>query len=509
MNQAIASIIKGHIEGLDFVDKIAGLTSVLTFDITATEKATGTKSTVQKSFPVACCVSNAQCVKDGMYEELMPNSIYDTVIYFEDGGVTKEKTESNWIYYRSTLRLVCWINVAKILGDDCNDGTACTLSSHLIVEIIRALPKFPAHHSPFNHVFSEITNQLIRSPSIFSAYTYDEKHSQYLMYPYDYFALDISTAFAVCLTGTGVYDSDCGHNTGDVLAAPVAVAGSGVGGNDFTANWNAVTGASGYTIDVSDDAGFTDFVSKDVRLGNVLTVAITGLAENTNYYYRVRAYNDYTESGNSNVITVVLMTTDADGNIYTSVIIGTQEWLIENLKTTKYRDGTPIPYITLAADWITEDGTLGHNGAYCPYNNDPLNIPVYGLLYNWFAVDNIKGLAPTGWRIATSADYSTLHTFIGGIAVAGGKLKEMGITHWTTPNTGATDDYGFKSVPSGMRAYDTGGFNSIKNTCYIWSATATGVPTATMITMIYDGITSSPAAINKKYGMSIRCMRNI
>ncbi len=203
MNQAIADIIKGHIEGLDFVDKIAGLTSVLTFDIK------GPEGVVQKTVPVACCVSACDCI-DGAYNDLMPNSNYKTVIYFEDNGISFDRYESKWKYYTSNLRLVCWINIEKLTSAEiCKCESPCTYSAHIIAEIIRALPTFPENHSPFDHVYSEITGQLVRNPAIFSAYTYDEKHSQYLMAPYDYFALTIETKFAVCLSGTAVYDASC------------------------------------------------------------------------------------------------------------------------------------------------------------------------------------------------------------------------------------------------------------------------------------------------------------
>ena len=203
MNQAIASIIKGHIEDLDFVDKIAGLTAVTYFEVRDKDG-----NMAEKSYPIACCVTAEDC-KDGAYNELMPDSKYKTVIYFEDRGISFVRKEGHWKYYQSNIRLVCWINVADILEDDCKKGTSCTLSAHLIAEIIRALPEFPENHDPFDFVYSEVVNQDIRSNAIFSAYSYDEKHSQYLMYPYDYFALDIQTQFAICLKGTSVYDSGC------------------------------------------------------------------------------------------------------------------------------------------------------------------------------------------------------------------------------------------------------------------------------------------------------------
>ena len=204
MNQAIADIIKGHIEDLDFVDKIAGLTSAATFVIKGKEN-----EEAEKTVPIACCVTADDC-KEGAYNDLMPDSRYKTVIYFEDEGVSFERAEGKWKYYTSDLRLVCWINVARVLADCCKTGQACTLAAHLIAEIIRVLPDFPENHSPFDHVYSEVTGQVARTNSIFSAYTYDEKHSQYLMYPYDYFALSINTKFAICLDGTSTYDSDCG-----------------------------------------------------------------------------------------------------------------------------------------------------------------------------------------------------------------------------------------------------------------------------------------------------------
>ena len=199
MNQAIADIIKGHIEDLDFVDKIAGLTAALTFDIRGPDN-----TVVQKTVPVACCVTAEDC-KDGAYNDLMPNSEYNTVIYFEDGGINYERSESNWKYYRSTLRLICWINIEKIFQSSCKSESPCTHAAHIVAEIIRALPSFPETHFPFDKVYSEVTSQAVRNPSIFGAYTYDEKHSQYLMAPYDYFSLTIETTFAICLSSTDVY----------------------------------------------------------------------------------------------------------------------------------------------------------------------------------------------------------------------------------------------------------------------------------------------------------------
>ena len=211
MNQAIAHIIRDYIGHLDFVDKIAGLTSISTFEIRGPDNAMK-----QITVPIACCVTPEECDREGAYYDLMPNSQYKTFIYFEDGGVSFVRSESNWKYYTSNLRLVCWINIELLTHSGiCKSDIPCTYAAHIITEIIRHLPEFPKHVSPLSFVYSEITGQAIRSASIFGAYTYDEKHSQYLMAPYDYFALDIKTDFAICLRGLDVYDATCvpGHGS--------------------------------------------------------------------------------------------------------------------------------------------------------------------------------------------------------------------------------------------------------------------------------------------------------
>lgn len=195
MNQAIANIIRGNIEDLDFVDKIAGLTSVALMTITDENK-----NVVQKRMPIACCVSAEDC-RQGAYNDLCPDSKYKSVLYFEDLGVSFVKSEGNFKWYQSTLRLVCWLNVAMLLAECCPDGITCTLSSKVIAQIIRAMPTHPEDHSSMMRVYSEIMDQVVRSSAIFGQYTYNEAQTQYLMYPYDYFALTIRTTFAICLTG--------------------------------------------------------------------------------------------------------------------------------------------------------------------------------------------------------------------------------------------------------------------------------------------------------------------
>jgi len=200
--------------------------------------------------------------------------------------------------------------------------------------------------------------------------------------------------------------------------------------------------------------------------------------------------------------------TDYDGNVYSSVIIGTQEWMVENLCTTHYADGTLIPNVTIVAAWMAEDGTAGHDGAYSWYDNDEATYKDdYGALYNGYAVINPHGLAPSGWRIPTETDRDILTTFVGGAGVAGGKLKETGLTHWTTPNTGAVDTYGWKGVGNGYRAA-TGTFNSLKDYAYFW--TATQVLTHIYCWHIaYDNDNLLANDLEKRNGYAVRCMRDV
>lgn len=203
MNQAIADIFRGYISDLEFVDKIAGLVSAVTMEVRAPDN-----TTVLKTFPIACCVTADDC-KEGSYNDLMPDSKYMTVIYFEDKGVTYNHSEGPLKYYTSMLRLVCWININKITGTYCKEENPCTYAAHIITDIIRHLPTHPQNISPFTLVYSDIISEEVRSNAIFSAYSYNELHSQYLMSPYDYFALDIKTDFAICLPGRDVYDATC------------------------------------------------------------------------------------------------------------------------------------------------------------------------------------------------------------------------------------------------------------------------------------------------------------
>ena len=194
---------------------------------------------------------------------------------------------------------------------------------------------------------------------------------------------------------------------------------------------------------------YDSYVSCGAGLGTFIC-ELTELSFNT-YYVKAFAYNDYGIAYGDEVsfTTVGLSTpgdgvTDIDGNFYTSIILGTQEWMAENLKTTKYANGDPIDNITDETIWYSID-----TGAWCWYDNDNQWENPYGKLYNWFAVDDPRNLCPTGWHVPTDSEWTILTDFLGGEDVAGGKMKEPGTLHWLEPNYGATNTSGFTGLPGG------------------------------------------------------------
>lgn len=194
--------------------------------------------------------------------------------------------------------------------------------------------------------------------------------------------------------------------------------------------------------------------------------------------------------------------TDIDGNVYTSVIIGNQEWLVENLKVTHYRNGVAIPNVTDGTQW--QSATTGE---WCYYNNDPQYNAPYGKLYNWYTVNDARGLAPTGWHIPTSIEWQTLINYAGGQQVAGAKLKEVGIVHWNEDNYNSTNQYCFTGLPGGNT---TGSFIYLGQYGYWWSSSTVQVGLTTQPNSV--GLSNNPTAAvgNDEYyaGHSVRCIKD-
>ncbi|MBG0861139.1 MAG: T9SS type A sorting domain-containing protein [Bacteroidales bacterium] len=177
--------------------------------------------------------------------------------------------------------------------------------------------------------------------------------------------------------------------------------------------------------------------------------------------------------------------TDGDNNNYPVVVIGTQTWMAENLKTTKYNDGTSVP-------------------GYCWNNYDINNKNIYGALYS-FNVVNTGKLCPTGWRVPSHSEWGELVSYLGGSA--GGKMKETGTTHWNSPNTGATNESGFTALPGGARDLDMI-FYPIGHSAWFWSSTP-GPFGAYYRCLIYDFEGHGwGETMDVYWGYSVRCIKD-
>jgi len=193
---------------------------------------------------------------------------------------------------------------------------------------------------------------------------------------------------------------------------------------------------------------------------------------------------------------------DIDGNVYKTVTIGKQVWMVENLITTKYNDGKTIPLVTDNTAW-TDLSTP----AYCWNNNDATTYKnTYGALYNWYTVNTNK-LCPKGWRIPSDAEWTTLTTYLGGEGVVGGKLKETGTTHWKRPNLKATNSSGFTARAGGGRHEDEK-FYDLGSKGYWWSSTEEGEANAWCFELQYAIRSINRLGSRKPSDWSIRCLRN-
>ena len=291
-------------------------------------------------------------------------------------------------------------------------------------------------------------------------------------------------------------------STNEVTAVTDTTATSG---GVISSDGGANVTARGVCWSTSQNPTIADNKTTDGTGTGSFTSAITGLTANTTYYVRAYATNSAGTGYGSEMSFTTLegkygTMTDIDGNTYKTVKIGTQTWMAENLKVTKYNDGTSIPNVTDITAWSKLT-----TGAYSNYENQFSYSETYGKLYNWYAINTGK-LCPIGWHVATDAEWATLIDYLGG-DVAAGKLKETGTKHWYSPNNGATNESGFTALPGGVRS-GNGTFNSIGYIGYWWSATERTTRTAMRWVMNNDKIRVDRYEGNKENGGSVRCVKD-
>jgi uncharacterized protein (TIGR02145 family) len=215
---------------------------------------------------------------------------------------------------------------------------------------------------------------------------------------------------------------------------------------------------------------------------------------------------------------------DIDGNIYNTVLIGAQCWTKENLRVRRYNNGTVIPFDNIGGSGGSSSTWQNLTiGAHTIYANDstttPSNRTKYGYLYNWYAAKGIYttgtmtstdtlNICPSGWHVPTEADWTALTDELGGISVAGGKMKSIGtVSYWNSPNEGATNSSGFSALPGGYRIKD-GSFNNLRNSAVFWRATEDNANNAWSSRLEYNSDDVSRISYEKQYGASIRCLKD-
>ena len=244
--------------------------------------------------------------------------------------------------------------------------------------------------------------------------------------------------------------------------------------------------------------------SRSNGLGS-FTVTITRLEPGTTYYVRAYATNrNGTAYGNVKSFTTASSeVVDIDGNEYKIVTIGSQTWMAENLKTTRYRNGDEINDGTGA-------GTVSGEEApkyWFVYDDDLNNVSLYGRLYTWYTVNDGRSICPEGWHVASDEDWAILREYLGGERVAGGKLKESGSAHWSTPNKRATNQFGFNALPGGSRG-NSQEFSHIGKTGYWWTVTEDSEYYGFLHSMSFNSDDLSRQRSFKVLGYSVRCVRD-
>jgi uncharacterized protein (TIGR02145 family) len=242
--------------------------------------------------------------------------------------------------------------------------------------------------------------------------------------------------------------------------------------------------------------------------------AVDASTTHVSTYSTIELVNDTTNVGELITCTPVFGTmTDIDGNIYQTVIIGNQDWMAENLRTTRNRDGSTIPNVTDDTAW-----TQQNSGAWCNYQNISSNDATYGKLYNWYAAANTN-ICPQGWHVPTDAEWRQLEValgmptgelgqtgFRGDAQNVGGRMKTTSL--WNSPNTGATNESGFSGLPGGYRISDNGYFDSLGSNGYRWTASESGAEGAWNRRLGNGNAGISRGYSSKRMGFCLRCVRD-
>jgi len=271
---------------------------------------------------------------------------------------------------------------------------------------------------------------------------------------------------------------------------------SGGNGKYFSAKKFTSTGVTGLSAILSE--GYLSFGQGELTFSIFGTPTSSGIAQ-FDLIFGGRTCKISIEVSASSIIQ------DVEGNTYSTIQIGNQLWMASNLKTKKYSDGSLILNVTDNTKWSNNN-----TGAWCYYDNNTTNDSKYGKLYNWYALSRTtngnRNICPTGWHVPSFTEWNELIGYLGGDAVAGGKLKDTGTLSWFSPNTAATNSSLFTALPGGLRNSD-GSFNFTRYYGFWWSTTDNDV-NASIIGLGYNNGDVLKFSDSKKIGMSVRCLKD-
>lgn len=279
-------------------------------------------------------------------------------------------------------------------------------------------------------------------------------------------------------------------------------------GSEITSNGGKPILDAGICFDTFPDPDLNDSVRRFTNPGTgILSIKVIDLLPTTTYYFRAYARNaaGIAFGETKSFTTTVLYSpgdsiTDQEGNKYPTIIILGKRWMAENLRTSIYRDGSPITNAKTQTEWSSQV-----IGAWCNYDNLVINDKVYGKLYNWYTTTGIKDLCPAGWKVPSDTDWENLIGYLGDVSKAGLKMRTTGTSLWTMPNEGATNSSGFSGVPGGNRG-DFGAFSFKGDAAFFWTSTEFNANYSRFRSLNGNLPTVTDGYDRKKIGMSVRCI---
>jgi uncharacterized protein (TIGR02145 family) len=305
-------------------------------------------------------------------------------------------------------------------------------------------------------------------------------------------------------------------NLASVFTLPVVniTANSAISGGNITNTGASAIIQSGVVWSTFPSPSISDNLTNEEASIGTFTSNLTGLNPNTTYYVRAYAVNNEgTFYGNQFAFTTASLVDSIvsnpgegisfDGYSYSTIVLGNnQEWMAENLRTHVYANGDSIPNVIPNEEWMNLT-----TGAWSHYNNDSQFESPYGKLYNWYAVNDSRQLCPIGWHVPSNNDWNELYDYLGGEAVAGGKMKAIGTQFWNSPNIGASNESNFNGVAGGVRNH-LGQFGAMGESGGWWVAEEVDADWALFEFLLKDGIYVQDNGSLKVDGISVRCLKD-